>query len=179
MKNKLQAALEGNFLHAIYAPHGEIEGVLIDARGEPVQIVFEHHDDASAAAFEGVSAGQAVVIESAPLGPSPKGDAEHCVHSFVRLVSVDGAAPARRRAAQDGPAYRGRVVRFNHARHGVSNGVVLDSGDFIHTKPEGLAKLKLKVGDTVEADGDAQRLVDDSGWAVDATVVNGRAVKPR
>jgi len=65
----------------------------------------------------------------------------------------------------------------NFARHGEANGVVLDSGDFIHTKPEGMKRLRLKIGDAVEADGDAQRLADDTGWAVDATSVNGRVVK--
>ena len=70
-------------------------------------------------------------------------------------------------------------MRVNYARHGAANGVILDTGDFIHTRPEGMAKLKLKVGDPVAADGDAQRLADDSGWAVEASMVNGKPVKPR
>ena len=57
--------------------------------------------------------------------------------------------------------------------------MVLDTGDFIHVKPDGMARLGLKVGDKVEADGDAQMLSTGKGWAVEATKVNGKALGPR
>lgn len=170
--------LDGVFRHMIYSPRGEHEGVLLERRGEPLQLVFEHHDEEAPGAFAGVRPGQTVSVEAVAQGPSPKGKGEHPVHAFVRLLSVDGAPPAPPKPAAGGAAYRGKVVRFNHARHGAANGVVLDTGDFIHTRPEGLARLKIKVGDTVEADGDAQRLADDAGWAVEAATVNGKAVQP-
>jgi len=166
-------SLEAVFRHVIYSPRGEIEGVLLEARGEPLQVVFERHDAESASAFEGIRHGQTVVVEVLPPGPSPKGEGEHPVHAYGRLVSIDGSKPAKPKA-DGGAAYQGRVVRLNHARHGAANGVVLDSGDFIHLKPEGMARLKLKVGDLVQADGDAQQLADASGWAVEATIVNGK-----
>jgi len=50
-------------------------------------------------------------------------------------------------------------------------------GDFIHPMPHGLAELKLSVGDEVLAEGDAQRLVVDGGWAVEAVLLNGHSVK--
>ena len=56
---------------------------------------------------------------------------------------------------------------------------MLDTGDFIHTKPDGMARLGLNVGDKVEADGDAQMLSTGKGWAVEATTVNGKALGPR
>lgn len=177
MKSTPSNTVEGVFRHVVYSPKGEAEGVLIESGGAPLQIVFERHDVDAATAFEPVAEGQSVVVEAALEGPSPKGEGEHPVHAYGRLVSVDGRKPTKPKAAS-GPAYRGRVVRFNYARHGAANGVVLHTGDFIHTRPEGLARLKLKVGDEVEADGDAQRLVDGMGWAVEATVVNGKTVKP-
>ena len=48
------------------------------------------------------------------------------------------------------------MQRRNFVRHGEANGVVLDTSDFIHTKPEGMAKPKLRIGDSMQADGDAQ-----------------------
>lgn len=179
MKTSSPARLEGKFLHPIYAPHGEIEGVMIASRVGPVQVVFERHDEDPALIFQGLTLGQVVVIDSRPKPPSPKGEAEHPVHVFISLVSVDGAPTPQRQFPPEGPAYRGNVVRLNYARHGERNGVVLDSGDFIHTKPQGMAQLDLKPGDRVEADGDATRLADDTGWAVEATVVNGRPMKAR
>ncbi len=165
------------FRHVVYSPHGEHEGVLLERGGEPLQLVFEHGDEAAPRAFAGVRPGQTVDVEAVPAGPSPKGRGEHPVYAFARLVGVDGAPPPQPAAPPGGPAYRGKVVRLNFARHGAANGVVLDSGDFIHTRPDGMAKLKLRVGDPVEADGDAQRLADDSGWAVEATTVNGKPLK--
>ena len=169
------ARIHGQFKHLVYSPQGGIEGVLIASADGPAQIVFDKHDDASAESFAHLRDDQQVVVEATPAGPSSKGEAAHPVHDFVRLVSVDGQKPAKRRAAS-GAAYRGVVVRFNYARHGAANGVVLDTGDFIHTKPDGMAMLGLAIGDAVEADGDAQMLSTGTGWAVEAAWVNGKAV---
>lgn len=163
--------IQGQFRHLIYSPHGGVEGVLMGVADGVVQIVFDKHDDASPLAFEHLRDGEALVIDAHPAKPSSKGEAEHPVYDFVRLKSIEGAMPAKRKVAA-GAAYRGVVVRLNYARHGVPNGVVLDSGDFIHLKPDGMAKLGFKVGDRCEADGDAQRLGSDGGWAVEATTVN-------
>jgi len=54
---------------------------------------------------------------------------------------------------------------------------VLNTGDFVHVKPEGFAKLGLKVGDTVAADGDAHFLSTGGGWAVEVTTGNRKAIK--
>ena len=170
---------EGRFLHLVYSPKGEHEGALIDIGGEPAQLVFDHHDAAPGALFQHIAAGRKVKVEATPQPPSPKGEAAHPVYAFHRLLAVDGKAPAAATPVGDGPAYLGKVVRLNHARHGEANGVVLDTGDFIHTKPDGMARLGLAVGDAVEADGDAQRLADDSGWAVEASQVNGRLLKAK
>ena len=96
--------------------------------------------------------------------------------AFSRLRSVDGKKPAKSRATDDGSCV-GRVVRFNYARHGAANGVVLDSGDFVHTKPAGLVALKLKVGSRVRASGDSHPLAHGRGRVVDAMAVNGKRVK--
>jgi len=167
-------SVEGRFQHLVYSPKGGIEGVLIDTDGIATQFVFDRHEQAAATAFAGLRPGQALVIEGAEQGPSPKGDAAHSVYQFERLVSVDGRTP------QDAPPRKeiaGTVVRLNYARHGEANGVVLDTGDFIHTKPDGFARLGLKVGDTVRAEGRAQPLATGGGHVVEAVRVNGRRVK--
>lgn len=171
------AQLEGRFRHVVYSPKGEIEGALIELDGADAQLVFERHDEAAAAAFLGLKPGQRLGVEATPRPPSDKGDAAHPTFDLVRLARVDGARfKAPQHAGEH--VYAGRVVRFNHARHGEPNGVVLDSGDFIHLKPDGLRRAKLKLGDTVRAVGDAQLLATGDGWAVEAWTVNGRAVRP-
>ncbi|CAN5828461.1 hypothetical protein BH11PSE8_BH11PSE8_11830 [soil metagenome] len=179
LKNAVRSnAIEGTFRHLIYSPKGAIEGVLFEADGAPAQIVFERDDAVSPAAFEALAEGQAILVEAEPMGPSKKGEAEHPVYSFGRLVKVDGRAPPKARAAAAETGYAGTIVRFNYARHGAANGVVLDTGDFIHTKPEGLEGLKLQVGDKVRAEGEARPLVTGEGMVVEAWSLKKQA-KPR
>jgi len=51
------------------------------------------------------------------------------------------------------------------------------TGDFIHVKPEGFAKLRLNVADALTAEGDARFLATVGGWAVEAAKVNRKAEK--
>lgn len=170
-------ALDGQFVHLIYSPKGGIEGALLQVDGEPLQLVFEGHDDPAGALFAALNPGQAVSAEAWPEPPSPKGKAQHAVCRFERLLAVDGRKPAKPQAGPLAGGFSGVVVRLNFARHGEANGVVLDSGHFIHTKPDGMARLKLKVGDTVRADGEARPLAVGGGWVVEATEVNGKGVR--
>ena len=168
-------SVQGRFQHLIYSPKGAIEGVLISTDGVPTQFVTDPHDAAVAAQLADLRAGQTLVIEGTEQGPSPKGEADHSVYAFERLASVDGKAPTTNRAARDAS---GIVVRFNYAKHGAANGVVLDSGDFVHTRPDGLDKLGLKIGDKVEAEGAAMPLVTGTGRVIEALSVNGKRVAP-
>lgn len=168
-------AVEGRFQHLIYSPKGDIEGLLIATDGVPTQFVSDPHDRAFADQAGALREGQAVVVEGTVAGPSPKGEPAHCVYTFVRLAEVDGQTP-------EPPSLHGEVhgaiVRFNYARHGAANGVILDTGDFVHTRPEGLEKLGLQVGDKIRAEGSARPLVTGSGRVIEARSVNGRPCAP-
>ena len=166
-------SVEGLFSQIIYSPRGEVEGVLLDTDGIATQFVTDPHDSATAQALAALRPGQALVVEGTLREPSDKGEPEHTVYDFERLVSVDGKA-ARPAAAQH--QVMGKVVRFNYAKHGAANGVVLDSGDFVHTRPDGLARLKLKLGDAVSAEGPLRRLATGEGRVVEAQRVNGKPV---
>ncbi len=169
-------SVAGTFQHLIYSPKGAIEGVMIDTEGVPTQFVTDPHDPTLATLFDGLRAGQSLVIEGTEAAPSPKGASMHTVYRFERLAEVDGRSTGGTLRSRDGT--RGTVVRFNHARHGEPNGVVLDNGDFVHTRPEGLKRLGLQVGDAVHAQGLARTLVDGTGRVIEAVRVNGRAVGP-
>lgn len=175
MAAKQAEAVAGQFQYVIFSPKGAIEGVLLEVEHEPTQIVFARDEAEAPATFESLKKGQTVVVRARRQGASSKGESEHAVFSFVRLVSVDGRKPAKR-ARPQGAAFTGVVARFNYAKHGEANGVVLDSGDFIHTKPHGLGALKLKVGDSVSADGEARPLAVGRGRVVEATRVNGKRI---
>jgi hypothetical protein len=176
MSIKHEQSIAGKFQHVIFNSKGGIEGVLLDVDRQPLQIVFDRRDSESAGDFQRLRRGQKLIIDAAPQRPSVKGEGAHPVFDYVRLVSVDGRKSPHRRQHMR-PGYSGVVARLNYARHGAANGVVLDTGDFIHTKPEGLARLKLKVGDPVRADGSACPLVTGRGRVVEAIRVNGRSVR--
>ena len=165
--------IAGEFQYPIYSPKGSIEGALLHAGSGPVQLVLEPHDGAGADAFAAMKAGAALSVEARAEPASDKGGAAHAVYRFERLVSVNGRKP---KAAPASAPYRGVVVRLNFARHGEANGVVLDSGHFIHTKPDGMARLKLVVGASVEAEGEARPLAGGRGQVIEAAVVNGQPV---
>lgn len=169
-------AVEGQFQHLIYSPRGGYEGLLIDTYGIPTQFVFDKHDETAADAFAHLQPGQSVTVEGSLRQPSDKGEGNHVVYDFHRLSHVAGKPVES--AHTEGPV-RGRVVRINHAKHGVPNGVVLDSGDFVHLKPEGFEQAGLEVGDEVEADGPSRPLAGGQGRVMEARTVNGHALAPR
>jgi len=175
MAAKHEQSLVGKFQHVIYSPKGAIEGILIDVEKEPMQMVFKRDSHEESRAFEDLHQGQRVVIKAIPKGVSPKGDSDHPVFEFLRLVSVDGRKPSKHKKSS-GSVFSGVVTRLNYARHGAANGVVLDTGDFLHTKPDGMLRLKLKVGDAVRADGESRPLSTGGGKAIEAIRVNGKLV---
>ena len=172
---KKSTAVECTYRNVLYSPRGDVEGLLCERDGDPVQFVFERDDHDAVASFNGIRSGQALVVEATRQGLSSKGESEHGVFAFRKLVSIAGRKQPARRTVRD-RVHAGTVARFNFARHGEANGVVLDTGDFIHTKPAGLARLKLRVGSAVRASGIARPLSVGTGQVVEAVKVNGKRV---
>src|ERR1700761_7415008 len=168
-----QERLEVGFVHVVFSPKGLVEGFMAHVDDANAQFVIDKHDESLAALIADLSSGQRLSVAAQLAGPSPKGPANHAVYELAKIARVDGAAP-RKPAAKTG--YAGKVVRLNFARHGAPHGYVLDTGHFIHVRPEGVKHLKLRIGDAVEADGDAHWLSTDGGWAVEAVRVNGKRV---
>ena len=89
------------------------------------------------------------------------------VHAVYRAVPPDEAGHEEHDVEVVG------VVRgLNHALHGEPNGVVLDSGNFVHLKPEGMKRLNLSVGQRVVARGKARPMATGR-CVLDAESVNG------
>jgi hypothetical protein len=166
-------SVKGRFQHLVYSPKGAIEGLIIDTDGVPTQYVTEPHDSAVQTLLSGLSLGQVLVLEGTEAGPSPKGEPQHTVYHLERIASVDGRTPMPQRPHV---ITEGKIVRFNYARHGEPNGVVLDNGDFVHTRPDGMAELGLRIGDAVAAEGEARLLTTGHGRVVEAIRVNGQVI---
>jgi hypothetical protein len=64
---------------------------------------------------------------------------------------------------------------LNYALHGEVNGGILESGDFLHLKPEGARAIGLALGMAVEARGKTRPT--PGGWfVIEADEVNGTII---
>ena len=59
----------------------------------------------------------------------------------------------------DNVTIRGVVGSMHCARHGQTNGVVLETGEFIRLRPDGVAQAALEIGSKVTAVGQARMTV--------------------
>lgn len=156
-----------------HSPKGGIEGFLLRSDGQTIQVNVT--PDIGFAAVRGI--GQVVEVTVEPDSDAVKhGKGEHPVYNLVTLTGADGKALIHAGAgAGDVMTVQGIVKRINYARHGEANGVVLESGDFIHLKPEGMKKVELKVGDTVTAEGPVA-LMPLGQQVIEAKTVNGTSI---
>ncbi|MBN9523271.1 hypothetical protein J0H58_32950 [bacterium] len=147
-----------------FSPRGGVEGVILDTDRGVVQVNLPPH-----AAADGFAAGRAValVVEADPHADRHE-PGDHPVYHLVRGPSAGPEGLGR---------VEGVVARLNYARHGEPNGVVLDTGDFVHLKPHGMREVGLAVGDRVTAEGPT-RPSATGHRAVEAVVVNGVRLAP-
>ena len=127
-------SIKGKVVGHNISPRGYIEGVLLETAKGRVQINLskeaETHD-LSARAFKiGAIVQHDVEIENDE-------DGDHVVYAL----------------AESSTPVHGRIERLNYARHGEVNGYHLDTGTFVHVKPDGHRKHKLGVGDDIAVEG--------------------------
>ena len=99
---------------------------------------------------------------AAELGPgvlavpdhSPKtADGSHPVYKFESLADAAGQAIEWPEFDAADTTIKGVVAALHYARHGEPNGVVLETGEFIHLRPHGMALVGLGVGSKISAVG--------------------------
>jgi len=172
-KGKKAETLTGTLTQVLLSPKGVIEGLLLSTRGKPVQIsTVPGAIDAHAAAL--VSGVRVVAKGTADHSPKTKGGS-HPVFKLEQLVKLGGKA--LRESAHQGAALtlKGLVASIHYARHGEPNGVLLESGDFIHLRPHGMEKSGLRIGDKVVAKGE-RRMTVLGTTLLEAREVNRRAI---
>jgi hypothetical protein len=167
-------AVSGAFKHLIYSPKGMIEGLLLEVDHEPLQVVIEA-DESLVVAFAKLKVGTPLELETNAETNSSKGEAAHPVHRLHKVVSIGGKSYKPDQATILQAEVKGVVARFNYARHGEPNGVVLDSGDFVHLKPHGMAASALEIGDAVDAVGEARAMVFGHR-VIEAKRINGKPI---
>ncbi len=146
--------LSGRLQQLLFSPKGGIEGMLMTVGAETVQVSMRH-DEADPRELQ-KACGKAIVV-TASADHSPKArEGAHAVYKLHAIKKLGGKAA---RSNKDAHAIRGVVAALHYAKHGEPNGVILESGEFIHTRPPGMKKLKLEIGSKVVAQGEVRMTV--------------------
>ena len=150
------------------SPKGFYEGAVLTAGKETMQVNFPKEEAQHFA--DALTPGAEVSLEVEP--EESRGTPAHPVFRLVHLSNGHAAG-------EHGPKHKtfsGRVERLNYALHGEVNGGILDSGDFLHLKPEGARAVDLKTGMEVEGQGPTKPMAGGH-VVIEAEEVNGVAIK--
>lgn len=147
--------LRGKLLAYNLSPKGAIEGALIETGDGLAQLNFyaKHVEH---------------LAHRLPIGGELVVD--------VEVEHEDGDHPVYRATADADQAY-GTIVRFNYALHGEINGYHLDEGTFVHVKPGGARKYKLRIGSKIKATGERRAGPDGEVLEAEDVAVEGKRAK--
>ena len=149
--------LVGTCQYLLFSPKGSVEGILMTTQGRTVQVSTSAEIGAAMARKTGP--GKRLRL-FAIADHSPKtAEGDHPVYQFESLAGADGLALEWPVGDEGATSMKGVVARIHYAKHGQPNGVVLDSGEFIHLRPHGMAAIGLGVGAKVSATGEMRMTV--------------------
>lgn len=151
--NDKSEILSGRLLRLLFSPKGGIEGLLLEVDSKPLQISMDPGSADAHALNDAV--GKPMEVKAAA-DRSPK--TRHGEHPVYRLDSITRLAGKVFKSNRPKPI-SGVVADIHYAKHGEPNGVILESGEFIHTRPHGMKQLKLHVGSKVVARGEVRATV--------------------
>ena len=144
--------INGTCQRFLFSPKGAIEGALIKQKDTLVQVnVAAGHGAAFASA---AGAGKRVRMRAVPDRSPKSANAAHPVYRFECFADISGLAVEPPKAHSGKAKIDGIVAALHFARHGQPNGVILESGEFIHLRPEGMVRTGLEVGSEVRAVGE-------------------------
>lgn len=144
--------IHGSCLQLLFSPEGGIEGLLMKVEGQVCQVTVDEEVGALLA-HTGLPGTRLRLLVVPDHSSATAAMALHPVYRFVAFADTRGRqveVPADERGHI---TVKGVVSRMHYALHGEANGVVLETGEFIHTRPDGMARLGLGVGAEVLATG--------------------------
>jgi hypothetical protein len=155
-------AKESEFISGIcqqllFHPKGGIEGALVKIKGAVVQVTVP---PASAAALaQATGPGKRLRVLAVADTSAKTADADHPVYQFESFADATGQAIQLAAVEPDNTTIKGTVAAVHFARHGQANGVILESGEFIHLRPHGMLQAGLVIGAKVNALGTVRMTV--------------------
>jgi hypothetical protein len=149
--------VHGTCQQLLFSPKGGVEGALVKMKGAVVQVSVPH--DQGAALLQMTRPGRPLRV-LAVADHSPKtADGAHPVFKFESFADAAGQAIDGPDMAPGHTTVKGVVGALHFARHGEPNGVILETGEFIHLRPHGMVAAGLDIGSRVNAVGDLRMTV--------------------
>jgi hypothetical protein len=143
--------ISGTCQQLLFSPKGGIEGALVKVKGEIVQISVT--PDLGAALARATGPAKRLRVLAVPDHSPKTADGAHPVYKLESLADAAGQALEWPEFDAADTTIRGVVAALHYARHGEPNGVVLETGEFIHLRPHGMALVGLGVGSKISAVG--------------------------
>jgi hypothetical protein len=147
-------SLIGSLRRLLFSPKGAIEGLLMTVSSKLIQVSME--PDAASANELAATLGSEIEVKASADHSAKTKDGAHPVYKLNAITRIAGK-PFKSNGSPH--TIRGIVAAVHYAKHGEPNGVILESGEFIHTRPDGMRQLKLRVGSKVIARGDLRTTV--------------------
>jgi hypothetical protein len=166
-KSAQDIRIKGKIIHYNISPKGMYEGMLIETKEKKIQVNFPKEQGAVISAS--YPKGSTIELEVETYEDDKDRKGSHKVYSLTTLPK------GKKKDAFSGQV-KGKVKTLNYALHGEVNGAILESGDFIHMKPEGAKAVSLKVGQTLTVEGEL-RPSSLSNRVIEAFSVNGRSLE--
>ena len=149
--------IHGTCQQLLFSPKGGIEGALLKMKGRVLQVSVPPDQGAALAQMTGPGR-QLRVLAVADHSPKTR-EGAHPVFKFEVFADAAGQA-VEGPGKEAGPTtIKGVVAAWHYARHGEANGVILETGEFIHLRPPGMVATGLDIGSKVTASGDLRLTV--------------------
>lgn len=148
---QIQQLIRGVCQQLLFSPKGDIEGALVMVRGKVLQVSVSPAQGAVLLRASGVGRPLRVLAERDRSPKTTRGT--HKVFKFASLADAEGKPTRHPKAEDEHTTIKGVVQFWHYARHGETNGVILETGEFIHLRPRGMAVAGLDIGCQVTATG--------------------------
>jgi hypothetical protein len=143
--------IHGTCQQWLFSPKGDIEGALVRAKGVLIQVSVAPGDAATLRAATGP--GRRLRILALPDHSPKAAKGAHPVYGFESCADAAGQPVEKPAPDPDQSTIKGVVAAWHYTRHGEPNGVVLETGEFIHLRPRGVVAAGLDIGSKLSATG--------------------------
>ena len=150
------------FIHGIckqllFSPKGRVEGAMVTMKDLLLQISVPRDKGDTFAQVTG--AGRQLRVLGVADHSANTAEGSHPVFKFESFADVAGKAIKDPSGDPSDTTIKGVVSAWHFSRRGETNGVILETGEFIHLRPHGMTEVNLDIGSKVNAVGELHMTV--------------------